>query len=127
MVYIAEAHAEDEWPISSARHNGGRGVVSVMQTRTLAQRRAAAETLVADFAVPTCVRPGGDGVRVFVDDPERGEPFEQTFAPWPLRFWVVGAGGRITFIAEPTGCSFDLSLLRDHLLQGSADSAGARS
>ena len=24
MVYVAEAHAEDEWPISSARYNAGK-------------------------------------------------------------------------------------------------------
>ncbi len=31
IVYIAEAHATDEWPISSARANGGRGPVCVAQ------------------------------------------------------------------------------------------------
>ena len=27
MVYVAEAHAEDEWPISSSRFNANRGPV----------------------------------------------------------------------------------------------------
>ena len=38
QVYISEAHAVDEWPISSARFNGARGPVAIAQARTQAQR-----------------------------------------------------------------------------------------
>lgn len=51
MVYISEAHAADEWPISSSRYNGGRGAVVVAQHRTTAERCAAARAFMADFGV----------------------------------------------------------------------------
>ena len=101
LVYIAEAHGRDEWPISSARHNGGRGVVDVRQSRTLLQRRQAASRLARDFA--GTLRPceaGGGRLDIFIDDPERGETFEKHFAPWPLRFFVL-QDGCVSFIASP--------------------------
>jgi hypothetical protein len=33
-VYIAEAHAQDKWPISSARYNGTRGPVLIPEPTT---------------------------------------------------------------------------------------------
>ncbi len=43
MVYIAEAHAADEWPISSARFNEGRGAVNIRQHKSNEERIAAAK------------------------------------------------------------------------------------
>lgn len=43
MVYIAEAHAADEWPISSARFNEGRGAVNIKQHKSNEERIAAAK------------------------------------------------------------------------------------
>jgi hypothetical protein len=48
-------------------------------------------------------------VRLLVDPPPH-EPFEQSFAPWPLRFYVC-MSGRVSFIAEPEYASFDLQKL----------------
>lgn len=50
--------------------------------------------------------------------------FERLFAPWPLRFYVI-AHGRLTFIAEPQKCTYDLSLLRKHLLRLLRHTGGA--
>jgi hypothetical protein len=45
----AEAHAEDEWPISSSRYNATRGPVRVTQPRAQLQRLALAQRFVQDF------------------------------------------------------------------------------
>ena len=51
VVYIAEAHATDEWPISSARCNGGRGPVHIAQPKTADDRIAAARAFQTDFGM----------------------------------------------------------------------------
>ena len=104
MVYIAEAHAIDEWPISSARHNGARGAVAIAQTTTLGARRAAAAAFVDAFVLR------GDGaLALAVDDPEAGEPFDAAFAPWPMRFYVLqrdaaDAKVYVRFVSAPRDC-----------------------
>ena len=118
FVYIAEAHAADEWPIASSRFNGARGAVHLAQTRTLASRRAAAAAFARDFGLlsessttsssngsgssnsssttmsGSSSSSGGAAVTVCVDDPERGEPFAEAFAPWPVRLFVLQKGKR---------------------------------
>ncbi|KAG2494373.1 hypothetical protein HYH03_007430 [Edaphochlamys debaryana] len=67
-VYTAEAHAVDEWPISSGRCNGGRGPVALRQHRTTAERCAAARAFAAGFGLA--------GMSVLVDpmpEPETAE------------------------------------------------------
>ena len=51
LVYIAEAHAEDEWPVRSSRYNGGRGPVCLRQSATSAQRAAHAAAFAAAFGL----------------------------------------------------------------------------
>ncbi|KAF8064545.1 Ank3 [Scenedesmus sp. PABB004] len=51
VVYIAEAHAEDEWPIKSSRFNGGRGPVCIPQHATTAARCVAAAAFAAAFGL----------------------------------------------------------------------------
>ena len=105
FVYIAEAHATDEWPIASSRFNGTRGPVHLAQTRTLATRRAAAAAFARDFgllnsgsgtvgAKRAAAAAAAVKVTVALDDPERGEPFSQAFAPWPVRMFVLQKGTR---------------------------------
>jgi len=126
MVYVAEAHAEDEWPISSARYNAGRGPVRVTQPRTGAERRALAERFQRDFD------PAGDVFDdVLVDDVEAGDEFERAFAPWPFRFFGVSSRGVhygqtvrsggdlrvLEYVAHPRAASYDLEELRNWVLQ----------
>lgn len=102
IVYVEEAHAVDEWPISSGRYNGGRGAVCVRQPRTRAERVALARQMVTDFNVT---------LPVLVDAPEDGNPFEKAYAPWPLRLYVIH-GGKMRYIAEPEECTYSLADLR---------------
>ncbi len=80
-VYITEAHAMDEWPISSARCNGDRGPVNVRQPTADEERCALARTFCQnfDFKVPMVVDPVSN-------------PFDVDFAPWPIRFYIIHKG-----------------------------------
>ena len=63
LVYVAEAHAQDEWPISSARYNADRGPVCVTQPRSQGERLALAQRFKRQFD------PAGDTFDgVLVDD-----------------------------------------------------------
>jgi hypothetical protein len=109
MVYIEEAHAEDEWPISSGRY--AKAPVRIMQPRTASERVGVAREFLHEYTVGQDTR-----MDCVVDDPEQGNPFEKAFAPWPLRLFVV-EDGRLTWIAQPKNCEYDVALLREFLLQ----------
>ncbi len=118
-VYIAEAHASDEWPISSCRYNGGRGAVCVAAPRTDAARCALARAFVADFgfSVPTLV----DTIGAAPPDggPKTRDPFDVAYAPWPLRFYGI-AGDALGYVAHPKQCSYDVAELRAWALDAAA-------
>ena len=103
MVYIEEAHAEDEWPVRSARYNDGVPV-RVNQPRTLSDRLAIATEFVSRFKLMN--------LPTLVDDPEKGNLFSSAFAPWPIRFYVVHKG-KMCFIANPVNCEYSIRELRD--------------
>ena len=61
-VYTVEAHAQDEWPITSCRFNRKAGVstqepVCVPQPRSNAARLKLAKAFIADFAYPGACPP----------------------------------------------------------------------
>lgn len=95
LVYIAEAHAVDEWPIRSARYEPSGQPVSIAQHRSDAERAAAARRFRETFAVPFPV----------LADPIDGR-FEASFCTWPFRFYVI-RHGRVLFRAQPEGCSYN--------------------
>jgi hypothetical protein len=133
VVYIAEAHATDEWPINSSRFNGNRGPVNIAQTKTLEARIEMAQKFAVDYGFnmnDIALKQeegsvvGSINVQVVVDDPEQGEPFLKEFAPWPIRLFVFqrdsnkgniskngsgggGSGGaRMKFASSPRGGGF---------------------
>jgi hypothetical protein len=118
-VYIAEAHACDEWPIASARYNGGRGAVCVAAPRSDAARCALARAFVADFqfALPTLVDTVGEAPPD--GDTKTRDPFDAAYAPWPLRFYGI-AGDALGYVAHPKACSYDISELRTWALDAAA-------
>lgn len=98
LLYICEAHAEDEWPINSSRFNGSRGPVCVRQPTTESERIALARRFREDFP---CI----SQVPMLVDSMDN--EFERLFAPWPLRFFGIN-GERISYIARPQNCGYDI-------------------
>ncbi len=102
-MYIAEAHAMDEWPLQSARFNQGRGPVIVEKQPTLASERCAlARKFASDFAMDL----SKSTFEFLVDDPETGDEFEKEYAPWPLRLYLI-SDSKLEWIAEPKSCSYD--------------------
>ena len=71
----------DEWPMYSAVYNGIRGAVDVRQPTTDQARCQLARAFIADFQlqVPMLVDPINN-------------PFDEAFAPWPLRSYILHKG-----------------------------------
>jgi len=92
FVYIAEAHAIDEWQLQSNLDDD----VIVAQHRTIEERFAAARAGVArlGLTMPVLV----DGMH---------DAVSEAFAAWPERIYVVGCDGRIAFKGGPGPWEFD--------------------
>lgn len=99
-VYLLEAHAQDEWPISEAPK-------AFRQHASLAERLAAARALLADCEVAAPLR------EAFFAD-AMGDPFDAAYASWPLRFWVLERE-RVLFKAMPRDASYDVGELEAFL------------
>lgn len=106
IVYIEEAHASDEWPISSSRANPCGGVVDVAQPKTEAERCAVASHFRDLFELGR--------IPMVIDT--MNNAYAQLYAPWPLRFHVVDRDGRLALVTEPVNARFDFSQVRDALL-----------
>ena len=85
MVYIAEAHASDEWPV-------GKLTSVTTQPKNLAHRRDLAS--VVHNHLLNCE------VEVVCDNMQN--TFQRTMACWPIRLFVVDANnGRLLYKAQP--------------------------
>ncbi len=74
FVYIEEAHATDEWPISSSRYTPDDQVVSVEQPKLASERVELAQRFVKMFGMGT-----GTEMKVLVDNPENGNTFGEAY------------------------------------------------
>ena len=92
MVYIAEAHAEDEWQLESNEQEG----VLIRQHTSFAERLAAARR---------CATELGLSLPILVDG--MGDAAAVAFAAWPERIYIVGADGRIAYKGGPGPFEFD--------------------
>jgi hypothetical protein len=108
MVYIAEAHAVDEWPINSSRYVPSGEAVALRQPTNKEERLEACETFLRTYGLSDV-----GAMHVVVDDPI-DEAFQKVFAPWPIRMYIV-EDGSMQLISEPTECSHDVGALREWL------------
>ena len=108
LVYIAEAHAADEWPINSTRCNGPGN--SVRAPTTLGERQAVARRM-ADAL-------GLGALPVLCDAMD--DAFLHAYAAWPVRLFGVSRNGRLGAVAQPEDAAFLLPPLRDWLLSACA-------
>lgn len=106
FVYIEEAHATDEWPISSSRYMPKNEIVDVKQPRIAFERVALAQKFINTFDL-------GPEMKVLVDDPTKNA-FQSAYAPWPIRIYVI-ENGKMEYISAPTNCSHDVTELRTWL------------
>ena len=103
-IYIAEAHACEEWPVGD-EHNDG--ACSMSQAKTLGGRREAARHFARELAWP---------FEIYVDSME--DTFESTFAAWPVRFFIIHTdGATIAHVAypEPEQHTYSIDRLRSAL------------
>lgn len=105
FVYILEAHAQDEWPICSARWSPTGMPIKYNQTRTIEERLIVAKDFIQDFDFP---------IPVVIDKPE-GNLFETLYSSWPVRIYVIDKDYRLTYKAQPSETMLELNELNQHL------------
>ncbi len=92
FVYIAEAHATDEWQLQSNLDDD----VLIAQHTAIEERFSAARAGIARLGLT---------MSVLVDGME--DVVSEAFAAWPERMYVVGSDGRIAFKGGPGPWEFD--------------------
>jgi Iodothyronine deiodinase len=91
-VYIAEAHATDEWQLEANEKER----VLVAQHATLGERFAAAREGAERLGLT---------LPVLVDGMDNA--VSEAFAAWPERIFIAGPDGRIAFAGGPGPWEFD--------------------
>lgn len=121
FVYIAEAHAGDEWPVGNQFRTDTDSIHwppnVERQPTTVDERCTLARALAQRFAFPPTVRVMVDSpvsvsmkTSAGVDVAIGADGFSTLFAAWPVRFFVVDdASRRLVYIASPQHASFDLA------------------
>ena len=92
FVYIAEAHAVDEWQLQANVDDG----VLLRQHASLEERLAAAHEGSTRLGLT---------MPVLVDDMD--DAVSQAFAAWPERLYVAERGGRLADVGGPGPFEFD--------------------
>ena len=96
FIYISEAHAQDEWPISSARCSPTGQVINIKAHKTLSDRVQAAKNFQELYQLKWQV----------VVAPMDGS-FEQLWRPWPIGIYYL-KNQQVKYKAESKASSFDL-------------------
>ncbi len=124
FVYIDEAHAQDEWPIGNHLHPSLPNVaqqpkktedrVRVVHESLIPFLRESAPALLPD---PSLLSESGKkeadpgaGRAEWVIDPPETSLFEQEYAPWPIRLYIVH-DKKMAYIAEPKNGMYSLEEL----------------
>jgi len=89
LVYIEEAHANDEWPVGSKLYD-------YPQAKTLEQRQQAAKDMRDDLGVK---------LPIVLDSVDN--LFSKDYCPWPFRFYVLHKGNLICK-PQPIGGTYDI-------------------
>ena len=109
IVYITEAHAQDEWPISSARDSPNGQPILINQHKTHKDRVTAAKAFAKAFDL-------SKKYQILVDNMEN--EFMDAYASWPFRYFVLDEG-EVRLIgmpdAGPEGDVFTTKPLTDFL------------
>lgn len=102
-IYILEAHASDEWPVSMTNRD-------VKQHQDISERYQAAIDFLIDF-------PLSSNLPLFIDG--ENNCFNETYASWPFRFWAITkdeVSAKVSFKPMPKDASYDMDEL-DHWLE----------
>jgi len=90
LIYIAEAHSYDEWPVGDHFLLGRR----ILQPKSAEERLQLATSFARDYGLSSLL--------LAVDDPacDSDGGFDSVYAAWPTRFYVL-KGGVMSWIAWP--------------------------
>merc|ERR1719350_2159827 len=99
FIYILEAHAQDEWPISSGRYVPNKQPVCINQHRTLSDRIDACNSFIKMFQLKE------DEFHMALDGIEN--QFERFYGAWPLRWYGV-RNGILEFKPNVVDCSYEI-------------------
>ena len=110
VCYDAEAHAIDEWPVSSSRYTPDGKPISVIQTHDIASREQLAKSFVEEYGMMDW--------KLVISPPEgicdTNYCFETIYKPWPFRIFCF-EGTMLSFASEPHSCETRIEELRDWL------------
>jgi len=83
LVYIREAHANDEWPSPSSRHQPQEKVIDIPSHNSIKERIDVARRMKEEMEVDA-------NVEVLVDNMD--DEFNKEFAAWPIRYFIAKDG-----------------------------------
>jgi hypothetical protein len=100
-VYVAEAHADDEWPIGSERWRVAH------QHRTLPERADVARRAERELGL-------ADRWPTLLDGVAPDDTFTRQYGAWPTRFYIF-RGRRLVWVADPHQCAYYVHDIREAL------------
>lgn len=120
IVYIDEAHPEDEWPVGNSLNS----LPCVeRQPKTTEDRRAVMNSQFIPFMEQVAPELASSPMmQLAMDEPETSH-FEQSYAPWPIRFWILNSDGTCAYVAEPEAGQFSLDQVEAELYLAAFDDA----
>lgn len=99
FVYILEAHAKDEWYVSSINEE-------LSQHKSTSDRVEAANVFTAKYPLHAQIE--------LVLDNEDND-FNETYSSWPFRYWMIDCDGKIALKCMPVGDKVSLDCLENRL------------
>jgi len=109
-LYIAEAHANDEWPVSSTRYTIDGAPICVDQPRTLEDRARLAARFVTEYRWiwPMIVDGMQRDAAGVVADVEGGTCLGTLLSSWPMRAYLLHKN-QVVLRSSPLGADVGLS------------------
>ena len=119
IIYIEEAHAQDEWPIRSATQTVDGKPILYNKAIVLDDRLIAAQDFKRDYNVDS------SKCNLVVDHIDNG--FQNLYASWPIRWYVLSASSgladakvTLNHIGQPDNAAFDFRVLKRILTRASS-------
>jgi len=126
IIYIEEAHAQNEWPIRSATQTVDGKPILYNKAVVLDDRLAAAQDFKRDYKVDPMK------CNLVVDHIDNG--FQNVYASWPIRWYVLTsssslADSKVTLIhiGQPDNAAFDFQVLKRILSRASSSTSTSSS
>ncbi len=104
---MLEAHAVDDWPISSSRYHPQNKIVEVKQPVTMEERIRVAKHFQMFFGEMSATT-----ISFYMDNMKN--EFQDFYGSWPLRFYVF-KNNELMYKAMPQNASYDICALEEFI------------